>query len=66
MSTTAITNQLTIIYSGIKDAEGGMTTETLRETFTDEVSEAKWITEMRKQVSSYPEEWGASYSFKRV
>lgn len=66
MSTTAITNQLTIIYSGIKLPKGGMFTDILKETFFDEVSEMEWIEEKIRQINLYPENWGASYSFQRV
>ncbi len=66
MNTSVITNELTLIYSGMKNAEGGMFTYKLVETFKDEVSEAEWISKMTQQAETAPEEWGVCYSFKRV
>lgn len=66
MTTTVITNQLTIIYSGIKSPNGGMFTDILEATFSNEVSEMEWIEEKIRQINLYPENWGACYSFKRV
>ncbi len=66
MTTATITNELTLIYSGLIDAEGGMFTYKLSETFSDESSESEWIAKMTKQAESAPEDWGVSYSFRRV
>jgi hypothetical protein len=66
MNTSVITNELTLIYSEMKDAEGGMFTYKIVRTFTDESSEGEWVTKMTKQAENVPEDWGLCYSFKRV
>lgn len=66
MNTSIITNELTLTYSGIKDAEGGMFTYKIVRTFRDENSEGEWISKMIQQAENVSEDWGLCYSFKRV
>lgn len=61
-----ITNEATLIYSGIKTPDGGMFTAKLVETFEDEASEAKWLAGLAEQVNAAPAEWEVCYSTKRI
>jgi len=63
---TRITNELTLIYSNLKLTNGAMLTQKFSETFEDADSEAKWISKMKEELTVVPEDWGVSYSFKRV
>lgn len=63
---TQITNELTLIYSGLKLKNGAMLTQKFSETFDDEASESEWISKMVKELEVVPDEWGLSYSFKRA
>lgn len=61
-----ITNEATLIYAGIIDAEGGMFTTKLVKTFEDEASEAEWLAELADKVNNSPAEFLVSYSTKRI
>ena len=63
---TRITNELTLIYSNLKLTNGAMLTQKFSETFEDADSESEWISKMKEELTVVPEEWGVSYSFKRV
>jgi len=63
---TQITNELTLIYSGLKLKNGAMLTQKFSETFEDAESESEWISKMVKELEVVPDEWGLSYSFKRA
>ena len=63
---TRITNELTLIYSNLKLTNGAMLTQKFSETFEDADSESEWISKMKEELTVVPEDWGVSYSFKRV
>jgi len=43
-----------------------MLTQKFSETFEDADSESEWISKMKEELTVVPEDWGVSYSFKRV